>query len=1275
MLEDIPEEAELVLLHLQKEGIPHSSKCVWYRRDFAQALEEFKPDLILSDHKLPDMTAVEALNMAREKSPESLFMLVTGVMREELAVELIKQGATDVILKDRLYRLGPAVRRALREAQERTQRRQTEELLKTQQKEYEAALRKAEANYRGIYENSINGIFQTTPQGRYLSANPALARILGYSSPQELIDSVSDIGQEMCVAPDSRLELQRRLESEGYVRDFENQIYRKDGTKIWISVNARVVRDAEGRIAYYEGTSQDITARKEAAVQLATLAHAVESTAELICITDLEDRFTFVNQAFLKAYGYSPEEILGKTPEMLLSQANPPELLGEIFAKTRDGGWRGEVIDRRKDGSEIPIFLSTSQIKDQTGRVIGLMGVAQDVSERKRAEKEIRLLADAVQGAHELICVTDSENRFIFANSAFLETYGYGAEEILGQKPNFLYSASNPPGLCEHIFQEALAGSWRGELLNKKKDGTEFPVALSTSQIKDSDGRILGLLGVARDISERKRSERQAAAFSALGYRLSSAAGVEQAAEILMQVASELFGWDAGYLHLYSPEQDQIIPVLTVDTVDGQRMPISPTTFTQEPSPLMRLVMKEGARLVNRDTEICPNVDLVAFGDRNRSSASMMYVPIRSGGTVLGIMSIQSYVPHTYSPNDLVLLQTMADYCAGALQRIDVAEELTKAEVKYRSIFENATEGIFQTTQDGRYLNANPALARMFGFESPAELIATITHIESQTFVSPENAGELKRLLEMNDSVIGFEAERFRRDRSKYWTSINVRTVRDEKGALQYYEGTVQDITARKQAEVILRESEKRFRTLFESAPIGMALLDAAGSYIKTNGAYRQILGYSEDELMSCGHWLVSHPDDLRLRQKLFIDLLEGRRDQYRLESRYLHKDGREIWVQVSDAGFTDAEGNFTAVISMIEDVSEQKHFLKALRDSERKLRLIAENTKDVIFSFDMERRPIYGNQAVEAVTGYTFAEIQQHGFINWIHPHDQERMMRLWDELYQGKGYSEVEFRLITKTGETKWCSSTWGPLFDETGRQIGVQGREMDITERKHLERELLESSNNERRRVGHELHDGICQYLAGVAFKAKALEQALLGENEQHAAGAKELVVLVSNAINQTRKIARGLDPIDVETIGLLAALQNLVGEIEKTFQLDCTFTSSEITQTLNPEPALAIYRITQESIHNAIMHGNSRQVHVSLSLDATELTVRIKDDGVGFNPELARTGMGLRTMHYRARSIGGRVSILSARGQGTEVLCTVPRAVCVAESNGQAEAPPA
>jgi PAS domain S-box-containing protein len=264
----------------------------------------------------------------------------------------------------------------------------------TQRKEAEEALRNAETRHRSIFENATEGIFRTTPEGRILIANPALTRMFGYPSPQEMMSSVTDVGRQIYVSPEKRAEMKRLLAEHGTVQGFEEENYRKDGSIIWVSLNAHAVRDASGAVQYIEGTIQDITERKRAEAQVAMLAHAVESTAEMICITDMEDRFTFANRPFLRAYGYTEVEILGKTPDILVSPNNPPSLMSEILEQSRLDGWRGEVLDRRKDGTEFPIFLSTSKIVNPDGRVIGLIGVAQDITERKWAERLLQTQSD-----------------------------------------------------------------------------------------------------------------------------------------------------------------------------------------------------------------------------------------------------------------------------------------------------------------------------------------------------------------------------------------------------------------------------------------------------------------------------------------------------------------------------------------------------------------------------------------------------------------------------------------------------------------------------------------------------------------------------------------------------------------------------------------------------------------------------------------------------------------------------------------------------------------
>jgi PAS domain S-box-containing protein len=377
----------------------------------------------------------------------------------------------------------------------------------TQQKKTEDSLRETEARYRSIFENATEGIFRSTLEGRILIANPALARMFGYQSPGELMSTVGDVGRQLYVLPKRREEMINLLLEQSSIQGFEEENYRRDGSIIWVSLNAHVVKDARGAVQYIEGTIQEISARKQAEGKLVVLAHAIESTAEMICVTDMEDKFTFVNHAFLRGYGYALGELLGKTPDILLSPNNPPSMMSEILKQSRLEGWRGEVLDRRKDGTEFPVFLSTSKIIDPSGRAIGLIGVAQDITERKRAEEQIRLLAYAVQSARDLIWITDSENRFTFVNQSFIEAYGYSREEILGRSRDILVSSKNPATLYENISRETTDGSWRGELLNRRKDGTEFPVSLSTSEIRNSEGKVIGVIGVARDITERKQAE------------------------------------------------------------------------------------------------------------------------------------------------------------------------------------------------------------------------------------------------------------------------------------------------------------------------------------------------------------------------------------------------------------------------------------------------------------------------------------------------------------------------------------------------------------------------------------------------------------------------------------------------------------------------------------------------------------------------------------------------------------------------------------------------
>lgn len=270
---------------------------------------------------------------------------------------------------------------------------QLSETLEQQVTERTAELRQMKEKYYGIFESAIEGIFQSTLEGRYLTVNPALAHKLGYETPQELIHAISDIGRQLYVEPSRREQFSRVMEEHGYVWEFESQVYRKDGRIIWISENARTVRDASGG-RYYQGFVIDITDRKRSEETRARLAAIVESSDDAIVGSALDGTVTSWNQGAERIFGYTAEEIVGQPIALLI----PPDRLPEESVimerlKRGEGIQNYETIRRLKDGRNIDVSLTISPIMDEAGRIIGASKIIRDISERKRAEEVLQARA------------------------------------------------------------------------------------------------------------------------------------------------------------------------------------------------------------------------------------------------------------------------------------------------------------------------------------------------------------------------------------------------------------------------------------------------------------------------------------------------------------------------------------------------------------------------------------------------------------------------------------------------------------------------------------------------------------------------------------------------------------------------------------------------------------------------------------------------------------------------------------------------------------------
>jgi len=496
----------------------------------------------------------------------------------------------------------------------------------------------------------------------------------------------------------------------------------------------------------------------------------LEFALDCIICADAEARITDFNPAAERTFRVSRLDILGKDViQTILHPALQDRLRREFFMPAVPAGIdiignRIETRCARADGSEFPAEITVTRIiiENQTSYTIYI----RDITARRRAEEMVARLAAIVESSQDAIIGKDLTCQITSWNKGAEQMYGYSASEAIGQNISILAPAGRSREF-QTVMQELKAGHpiKNFETIRMAKDGRLIYVALTVSPVMDSDGTVTGASSIARDITGRKLAEealRKANETSVYASPIPIvAADTERRLTMWNPAAEALFGW-------------------TEAEVIGKPNPIIPN-------------------------EVCPDVD--GMHERLLSGETLRGIEVlrkKKNGALIAI-SLSAAPIRDANRKVKGILGFLVDI--SELKRSE--EALRQAEEKYRTIFENAVEGIYQTTPDGRYISANPAVARMLGFDSPEELISARQNIRTQEYVKPEMRAEFVKKLEEFGIVQNFEYEAYRKDGKVIWVSSNARIVRGADGRTLYFEGTIEDITHRRELEQQLQQMQK----------------------------------------------------------------------------------------------------------------------------------------------------------------------------------------------------------------------------------------------------------------------------------------------------------------------------------------------------------------------------------------------------------------------------------------------------------------------------------
>jgi PAS domain S-box-containing protein len=441
-------------------------------------------------------------------------------------------------------------------------------------------------------------------------------------------------------------------------------------------------------------------------------------------------------------------------------------------------------------------------------------------------------------------------------------------------------------------------------------------------------------------------------------------------------------------------------------------------------------------------------------------------------------------------------------------------------------------------------------------------------------------------------------------------------------------------------------------------------------------GAER-LFGYRQEEVVDKSITILIPPDRIDEETRILARLRRGQRIEH-YETIRAHKDGHCIAVSISVSPIRDEGGKVIGASKIARDISDRRRAQVALLESEQRIRAIVNTAVDAIITIDQLGTIESANPATEKLFGYNCSEMIG------------QNVRMLMPEPYHGE--HDDYLRRFMRTGVPRIIGigrdvsavrkdGTRFPIHLSVSA-VSLESRTLftgiihDLSARRQLELDIVQAAVEEQRRIGQDIHDGLCQDLVGIAFQADFIARQLQAAGFGEAAGVNKVAAAIRDAAVQARHLSHGLNPVDLRGGGLAVALEALAMKISQTSAVVCTLDAGSVAHAGDDARVTHVYRIAQEAVNNALKHGKPRRIAIRLAMKGGRIVLTVADDGVGL-PSIPRDtgrparkaaatstplpqsdGIGLRSMQYRAQMIGADFDIRPRRGRGTVVTCSVP-----------------